>query len=128
MRFISVEEYLMGRTKMEDLPDDVIRNISTLIPKVNDLLELFGEYRKVTSGFRTPEINASIPNAAKRSKHMIGAAVDLDDADGKLDAWCMSHQEILKKLGLHLEHPSATKGWTHLQCISPKSGNIVFYP
>ena len=34
----------------------------------------------------------------------------------------------LASLGLWMEHPLATKGWCHLQVVSPRSGMRVFYP
>ena len=48
--------------------------------------------------------------------------------EGEIDAWCMDHLDFLAEAGLWLEHPSATKGWCHLQQVPPKSGRRVFYP
>lgn len=84
----------------------------------------------VSSGWRPPEVNSSTPGAAARSKHMTGEAIDIYDPDGDLDEWLMTTrgQEILKTLGLWHEHPSATKGWAHVQTVPPRSGNRTFYP
>lgn len=54
---------------------------------------------------------------AGRSKHKEGAAVDIFDPSGKLDAWLTD--AILKRYGLFREHPSATNGWCHVQTIPP---------
>jgi hypothetical protein len=82
----------------------------------------------ISSGWRPMAVNARVPGAAPRSKHMSGQAVDLYDPEGDLDDWCMAHQDRLAAAGLWLEHPSATKSWCHLQSLPPKSGNRVFYP
>ena len=84
----------------------------------------------ITSGWRPPEVNASIPNAAPKSHHMAGRAVDLYDPDGELDDWLMTGPGLaeLERVGLWMEHPSATKGWCHLQTVAPRSGRRVFYP
>ena len=125
---ITVPEYLMGRDKKYNLPDEYRANAEETVDKVNQLLARFGEARKVRSGWRPPEVNAATPNAAVKSKHMTCEACDLDDPEGDLDEWALEHPEILHEIGLWQEHPSATKGWAHFQIIPPKSGNRVFYP
>jgi hypothetical protein len=84
----------------------------------------------VSSGWRPPLINAATPNAAPNSKHMTGQAIDIYDPDGDLDDWLMSEkgQATLDSIGLWMEHPSATKSWSHLQSIPPNSGRRCFYP
>jgi hypothetical protein len=59
---------------------------------------------------------------------MTGQAIDLADPDGDLDEWCLEHPDMLELYGLWQEHPSATKGWAHLQSVPPKSGKRCFYP
>ena len=123
----------------QDMTDDIRRNIDLLLPRVNLLLTVMAadgvpiEIDPATgspshSGWRPPEVNAATPNAATRSKHMDGLADDLYDPEGALDDWCMNHQARLADIGLWLEHPASTKGWCHVQCVPPKSGNRVFYP
>jgi hypothetical protein len=84
----------------------------------------------VSSGWRPASVNASTPNAAPNSKHMTGQAIDLYDPDGDLDEWLLTAdgQKTLTDLGLWHEHPSATKGWAHVQSIPPRSGRRTFYP
>jgi len=84
--------------------------------------------RKVTSGWRPATINATVPGAAHGSKHLSCLAIDLEDRNGALDAWCLAHPDVLEELGLWLEHPDATPGWCHLQTQPPRSGSRVFYP
>lgn len=128
MQYISVIEYLMGRVKMEDLTDEQVRNLNTIVPAANALLEKFGEYRKVTSGYRSQEDQMRINPSAPKSKHLLCAAVDLEDKDGKLKAWCMANLKVLSLIGLWMESPKSTPTWVHVQCIPPKSGNRVFNP
>lgn len=122
---ITVDDYLMGRKS--GLTFELMENALDTVEKVNLLLAAFGETRKVSSGYRPPEINAKV-GGAKKSNHMLCKACDLVDVDGSLDKWCMENQEKLAEIGLWLEHPSATKGWCHVQTVSPRSGNRVFYP
>lgn len=123
---ITIDEYLMGRKS--GLTFELMENAIETVEKVNTLLAAFGSTRKVTSGYRPPEINAKIVGAAKKSNHMLCKACDLADVDGKLDQWCMDNQDKLAEIGLWLEHPSKTKNWCHLQTVPPRSGNRVFMP
>ena len=127
---ITLSEYLMGRDQeyQKDMTPEIEANALELIDRVNLLLESFGEDRKVNSGWRPPQVNARMPNAARSSKHMLGLAVDLDDPEGDLDQWCLENENELERLRLWQEHPASTKGWCHLQSVPPKSGRRVFYP
>ena len=109
-------------------------NAERIVPIANELLTEFGEFRKVTSGWRPPAYNAKVPGASKSSLHMTCQAIDIEDADGELDDWCMSNEgeNVLKRLGLWHEHPSSTRGtnndgWCHVQTRPPGSGNRHFY-
>lgn len=127
---ITLQDYWMGRDTQypDDLTPEIEANAAELIARVNKLLESFGEDRMVNSGWRPPAVNASVRGAAVKSKHMLGLAVDLADPDGELDDWCMDNLGELERVGLWLEHPSATKNWCHLQSVPPRSGKRVFYP
>lgn len=127
---INLPQYWMGRdeTYASELSIEILANATELLRRVNDLMDLFGQERAVRSGWRPAEVNASTPNAAPFSKHMTGQAVDLDDPEGDLDQWCLDNANQLARLGLWQEFPGATKGWTHLQCVPPKSGKRVFFP
>lgn len=127
---ISKKEILMGRDVEypKDYTKEISDNVDKLLIALNKFRAIYGKPMTVTSGWRPPSVNASIANAAKRSNHMLGLACDFADADGSLDKYCMENLNVLKDLGLYLEHPDATKGWCHLQVVSPKSGNRVFRP
>lgn len=127
---ITTDDYFMGRDVMfpAELTDALHVNAEVTVGKCNQLLEAFGEERGVNSGWRPPEINAVTKGASHTSYHMTCQACDIEDKDGELDAWCMANLDVLKKLGLWLEHPSSTVGWCHVQTVPPHSGNRVFYP
>lgn len=124
-KYVTVTEYLMGRAKLEDLADDVCFNLNKLIPTVNALLEDFGEYRKVNSGYRRA-IDNKAAGGSPKSAHLTGEAIDLEDKDGKLKAFCT--EEVLNKYDLYMEHPSATPSWCHLQSRVTRSGARIFLP
>lgn len=143
MKYISIDEYLMGRVKLTELSAEIIGNVNTIVPRVNDILEKFCEERKVSSGFRTMKDHKRIyeeKNAKRKaqglpelpvpmsSRHLIGAAVDIEDADGKLKAWVAKNIEILKDIGLWCEHFDSTPTWVHFQCLPPSSGKRIFLP
>lgn len=140
---IKLSDYWMGRDKSYPLAlsTEIVRNAETMIELADKLLalaKLAGVTLEtnprtntiVSGGWRPPEINANTPGAAVRSKHMTGQAIDLYDPDGDLDDWLMTDdgQRAMADLGLWHEHPSATKGWAHVQSVPPRSGRRTFYP
>ena len=69
---------------------------------------------KVSSGFRPSTVNSKIPNAAKRSSHMTGLAIDLVDVDGKLKELVAKQPALLRTHNLFMEDSGSTPGWIHL--------------
>lgn len=132
----------MGRDAIypDELTPDIKGNAEKTIEKVNALLAILEEEGLpleknkqgsiVNSGWRPPQINGQTKNAAPKSKHMTGQACDLYDPEGDIDTFLMSGigQAKLAELGLWMEHPSATKGWSHVQTVAPRSGHRTFYP
>lgn len=127
---LKLADYYMGRDKLhrKELTRELRANARETLRRVNRLLRRAGLMRKITSGWRPAAINDAVPGAAKGSKHLSCIAIDLEDRNGALDAWCMANLETLEALGLWLEHPDATPGWCHLQTLPPRSGSRVFYP
>lgn len=129
---ITLRDYWMGRDVLYPLAmtPEIEANAERLLGLVNAILAMYGGHPKVSSGWRPPKVNEITPNAAVNSKHMTGQAIDLADHEGELDDWLMSDAglDAMNKIGLWIEHPAATKGWTHLQSVPPKSGRRVFYP
>lgn len=125
---ITLEEYLMGRDKQFPISDAMHLDALVMVSRANQLLAKFGEYRKVSSGYRPAAINVTTKGAAKHSNHMICRAVDLQDHDGKLDEFCMNNLALLSELELWLETPHTTLGWCHISSFPPISHNRVFIP
>lgn len=119
---ITLEMYLMGREKTyaSELTQDIINNINELLDKVNVLLyELGVKSATVSSGWRPAAINSQTPNAAKRSLHMTGKAIDIrDDSNQSLGKAVLCRPELLQTHGLWIEDLASTKGkntnWVHL--------------
>lgn len=140
---ITLDNYFMGRREQypQAITPDIERNAQQTVEAANKLLTQARSYgvsldlnpktgSMVASGWRPPELNAKVAGAAPNSKHMTGQAVDIYDPDGDLDEWLMTGEGQAALIALHLwlEHPSATKSWSHLQTIPPRSGRRVFYP
>lgn len=119
-------DFLMNRIKVEELSPELLANANTIIPKINELLERFGEYRKCNSGYRSSEDQARINPTITKSKHMICAAIDISDIDGKLYKWVLANLPVLKELGFWVELQQGP--WVHFQIFPPKSGNRIFQP
>lgn len=99
----------------------------TLSERVSALLWDLGMGAKVSSGFRTSATNGAA-GGAKKSAHMSGEAVDLEDPQGTIANAIMAAPTLLEKHGLYMESPQHTKGWIHLTTRAPKSGNRIFIP
>lgn len=128
---LTLADYFMGRDVVhaDELDVTLRANALATVSRVNALLHLAGAAEAtVNSGWRPYSINAAIPNASARSRHLTCQAIDLRDRDGILDAWCLRNLDRLAELELWLEHPCATPGWCHVQTVPPKSGRRVFMP
>lgn len=138
---LSTEQYFAQHLSghESELTDEIRNNAADLVAKQNKLIDALIQddvQLKVnpatntlyTSGWRPASVNAATPGAAVFSNHMTGNAGDLYDPHGEIDEWCMNHQNFLAEIGLWLEHPASTKGWSHTQRVAPRSGNRVFYP
>jgi len=140
---ITVDDYFMGRREQfhQAMSPTIERNATRTVNIVNALMAKAladgihfalnpNTKTPVSSGWRPPAVNAGTPGAAPNSKHMTGEAIDLYDPDGDIDEWLLSEagQSAMTLLGLWHEHPSATKGWAHVQIVPPRSGRRTFYP
>lgn len=127
---LKLGDYYMGRDKTHraELNRELRANARETLRRINRLLKRASMTGRVSSGWRPAAINARIPGAAKGSRHLHCLAIDLEDRNGALDAWCMANLAVLEELGLWLEHPDATPGWCHLQTCPPRSGNRIFNP
>lgn len=129
------------RESHKELTSELLKNAEKLLQSVNEFLkelaalEKINTSYKVSSGFRPSEVNSATPNAAKRSLHMQGLAIDLsDDKNQTLAKACQKHPNLLKKYELFLESPDHTKGkhtnWCHLDCSPTRKDrpSRVFIP
>lgn len=124
-KLITLEQYAMGRDKLypTEWTKEVQDNAKKLLEKVNALLSELGiEKVSVSSGFRPAAINNKITNAAKKSAHMIGKAVDIMDNKNQDLAKLVANSPILlRKYGLFMEDLNSTRGqntnWVHLDII-----------
>ena len=128
---ITLADYQMGRK--EKYPDEwtpeIERNATALLEKVNAFLEILRwKDAKVNSGWRPAAVNGKIANAAKKSNHMIGFAIDLADPDGRLRELVLLNLEEAQKLSLYFEDFRYTKGWVHMQIVAPGSKKRIFVP
>lgn len=132
---ISMDEILQGRAKLEDLPPEVQSNLKTLLERINKIRTAYGKPMKVNDGYRRPIDQPK--NAATASKHLIGAAIDIDDdKDGTFWKWVLANLQLVKDAGLWMEHPCWThyvdatgdKSWMHFQILPPGSGKRLFVP
>jgi len=96
-------------------------NAERLVTAINAFLQEIGAKGpfRISSGFRPPEVNSKIANAAKKSLHTQCLAIDLlDDKNQSIAKLCASKPDIMRKYGLFLEDPASTIGkntnWCHL--------------
>jgi hypothetical protein len=84
------------------------------------------------SGYRTREMQQSIYANKKSvpmgSLHLVGAAFDALDRDGKIQRWVLDNLEFLERQDFYCESFERTAGWLHLQILPSKSGKRFFLP
>lgn len=140
MANITMHDYLTAsgrykeRLNNKELTDEARKQATMLLHVVNCLLNELGVGDvRVSSGWR-PEAANKAANGAKKSLHMTGLAIDLeDDEDQSLASLIENSPELLEKYGLWLESPEATKGkntnWVHLDKGTRKARKIrIFMP
>ena len=140
---LTLRDYWMGRDSQYPtaMTPQIETNARRMVDLVNKLLAKLlaagihvpispGEGSQLSSGWRPAVVNSKTVGAAPNSKHMTGEAADIYDPEGEVDDWLMTDagQQALIEVGLWMEHPSATKGWAHVQSMPPRSGKRVFYP
>ena len=126
---ITVDEYLGQHLAghEQELTDEIRANAVIICGRANQLIKSFGEDRSLRSGWRPTAVNHGA-GGALHSRHMSGQAVDIEDVDGRLDAFCRDNIGLLEQVGLWLEDGVATPSWCHIQCVPPRSGHRFFIP
>ncbi len=127
---ISKDEVLKGRDKQypNDYTKEISDNIDKLLVVMNKIRDIYGEPMVINSGWRPPAINSATVGAATHSKHTMGLAIDVRDADGKLMHWILKNLLLMKQLGIYMEDFRWTPTWVHLQLGAPHSGKRIFIP
>lgn len=127
---ISKDELLKGRDQQypNDYTQEISDNLDKLLIVMNQIRSAWGKPMTVDSGWRPPSINASTPGAATHSKHMLGLAVDIADADGSLWSWVLENLELMQQLGIFFEDRRWTPNWVHFGLGAPASGKRIFVP
>lgn len=111
---IKMDEVLMGRVKLEDLPEEIQKNGEDLLIKLNKFRAEYGKPMYVTSGYRSEEDNKRAGGGSK-SAHLTLQACDFADADGKLFEFIKSDPAILERCELYMEDAQWSPTWIHLQ-------------
>ena len=136
---ISLKE-LLGNADFNSQSKEIQGNLMVLLERVNKVRSQWPTPWTVTSGFRTMEdhiriykekaAKASVPfdlsKVPMKSKHLIGAAVDIYDPDLRITEWLKANPEILEDAQLWCEE--GNKNWTHFQILPPNSRNLWFLP
>jgi uncharacterized protein YcbK (DUF882 family) len=131
---ITLQE-LLGSYKLEDQTPEIQSNLKLLLTRINLIRTWWNKPMVVTSGLRTmaDQIRVykakGITDPAKipmKSKHLIGAAVDISDPDLSLTAWLKKDPSHLELAQLWCEE--GNKNWVHFQLFSPISGKRWFNP
>ncbi len=121
---VTMEELLNHKYKIENQTEEIQKNLQILLPKINEIRTKWGKPMIITSGLRTMEDHLriykekGIIDPAKipmKSKHLIGAAVDISDPGLELTKWLKANPEVLEKAGLYCEEGNSN--WTHFQHI-----------
>ena len=98
-----------------------------LLVAINKVREKWGKPMLVTSGLRSQADQERINPKSPKSKHIIGAAVDIKDLSGDLFTWCQANESFLKESGIKAIE-LGTKGWVHFQVLPTASGRFWFLP
>lgn len=140
---ITMDELLKG-ADLNDQDQSIQDNLATLLDRINQVRTLWGKPMTVTSGLRTKadQIRVYREKAEQAGKpfdeskvpmgsaHIKGAAVDIYDPTGELNQWCKDNEEVLRGIGLWLEHREGN--WQHFQVLTfgsyTSTGTIFFYP
>jgi hypothetical protein len=118
------------------LTEEQAKNLAVLHERINKVRDVYGKPMIVNSGLRSMEQHLKIykdkgiTDPAKipmKSRHLIGAAVDIADPDGKLMDWVEANVKLMEELGLWMEVRDNV-GRVHFQIFSPASGKRFFNP
>lgn len=130
---ITFNELLSGNS-IADVPHEHQFNLEELLKRINLIRDAWAHPMIVTSGYRTQQQHINIyrkkgikpPNIPMGSKHLVGAAVDIADTFGRLQAWLKENPSALLSANLYCEEGTDT--WVHFQWQPPQSHSTWFKP
>lgn len=108
-----------------DTTPQIDSNLQTLLLRINIIRVEYDKPMIVTSGLRSQADQARINPSAPKSKHLVGAAVDIADT-GSLLIFLKENPDVLEQAQLWCEEGNV--GWIHFQIFPPKSGRRWFLP
>jgi hypothetical protein len=126
-KYFTVEEYLNGHAKWEDLNLGLQENIVALLTILDKLREQYGKPFIISSGYRPEEYNAKI-GGASNSAHITGQAIDIRDSGKELQTWLIENTHLIVEYDLYIEKFKFTPTWAHIQIRPTKSGRRFFRP
>lgn len=133
---ITLKELLKGKD-FNSLPKEHQDNLMTLMERLSRVRVSWGKPMIVTSGYRSLDEHLAIYNRKgitdqkripMKSRHLIGAAVDISDPKRELQVWCQNNVSLLEEIGLWMEDFRYTSNWVHFQIVPPASGKRFFIP
>lgn len=111
-------------------------NLAILLERVNKIRSEWGKPMIVDSGLRSMEDHLRIyrekgitdpSKIPMKSKHLIGAAVDISDPNLEITDW-LKENNSQRLIDAELWCEDGNKNWVHFQIYPPASGNRWFKP
>jgi hypothetical protein len=90
-------------------------NLAVLVERVNLIRIAWGKPMTVTSGLRSHADQERINPSAPKSKHVLGAAVDIYDPELEITTWLKTNPDLLEQANLFCE--LGNENWVHFQCL-----------
>jgi len=115
MKYFTIAEF-----DSPDAPGSGVNMHQDLLELLDEMRGIYGRPIKITSGYRTPEHNASLgKNASKNSSHIKGLAVDIAVADSN------ERYEIIRiAMLLGINRIGTGKGFVHIDIDDSKPSNV----
>jgi uncharacterized protein YcbK (DUF882 family) len=108
------------------------KNLGILFSRLLELQSATGRDFQINSGLRSDDQQLELiregKSTAVHSKHIAGAAADVNDPDGSLAEYVKANLDYMATIGFWMEDFGHTKGWVHFQIMAPGSGHRVFIP
>jgi len=137
MKYFTINELYATNTGLPNIPtSEVATNLAILAREILDpARECFGAAIQVNSGYRSPEVNASI-GGAKNSQHMEGKAADLKCSDNEQLFKILSvleYDQLIWEFGnddqpqwVHVSYNAGKNRKQSLRSYKTKSGKTIY--